>query len=382
MNDAEVRPGLVFLMAGGGTGGHVIPAMAVARELKRRGHEPFFVGTRTGLEARLVPAAGFEIHWIEIGGLKRVGVKQTLRTMWQLPASTLGALRVVEMRRPAAAFSLGGYVAGPVMLAAWIRRVPMALMEPNAIPGMTNRWMRRVAARALINFPETARYFPAGKAELTGLPVRAEFFALPPKPRESVLTVLITGGSQGSRTLNRAARESWNLFREARFAIRFIHQTGPEAHAEMEREFAKTGLAGEVVPFIQDMPAAFAAADLVVCRSGAGAVAELAAAGKPSILVPFPFASDNHQWRNAKVLARAGAARLAPDGEFTGQKFFGEVVWLASQPELLLRMGEAARALAHPNAAGRAADLLEELARFAQRRKGNAKRAKEEKECS
>ena len=379
MSHAQVPPRLTFLMAGGGTGGHVIPALAVARELKRRGHEPFFVGTRTGLEARLVPAAGFEIHWIEIGGLKRVGLKQTLRTIRQLPASTLRALRLVKNRRPAALFSLGGYVAGPVVLAAWLLRVPMVLMEPNAVPGMTNRWMGRVAARALINFPETARHFPAGKAELTGLPVRAEFFSLPPKTRESVLTLLITGGSQGSRTLNRAARESWNLFREARFPIRFIHQTGPEPHAGLEREFAATGLAGEVVPFIQDMPAAFAAADLVVCRSGAGAVAELAAAGKPSILVPFPFASDNHQWRNAEVLARAGASRLVPDLEFTGQKFFEEVVSLTSQPGLLLRMGEAARALAHPRAAERAAGLLEELA---QRRKGNAKNAKEGKECS
>jgi UDP-N-acetylglucosamine--N-acetylmuramyl-(pentapeptide) pyrophosphoryl-undecaprenol N-acetylglucosamine transferase len=187
--------------------------------------------------------------------------------------------------------------------------------------------------------------------------------------------VLISGGSQGSRTLNRAARSSWRLFREARFPIRFIHQTGPDAHAELAREFSDAGLAGEVLPFIQDMPAAFAAADLVVCRSGAGAVAELAAAGKPSILVPFPFASDNHQWRNAEVLARGGAARLVPDGEFTGQKFYEEVVSLASQPELLLRMGQAARALAHPGAAARAADLLEELA---QRRKGDAKGAKEE----
>jgi len=354
---------LTFLMAGGGTGGHVIPALAVARELSRRGHQPFFVGIPAGLEAKLVPAAGFSIEWIEIGGLKRVGPAQTLRTLWQLPLSTWRLLRLLKARRPAAVFSLGGYVAGPAMLAAWLRRIPIVVMEPNVLPGMTNRWMGRLISRALISFPESARYFPPGRTELAGVPVRPEFFALPPKPRERTLTVLLTGGSQGSRRLNTAGRQSWSLFREAGFPIRIIHQTGPEACPEFERQFERAGLEGEVVPFIQDMPAAFAQADLVVCRSGAGAVAELAAAGKPSILVPFPFAADNHQWRNAEVLARAGAARLVADQEFTGRRFFEELTALASEPDLLLRMGEAARRLARPRTAQRAADILEELAR-------------------
>ncbi len=348
-------------MAGGGTGGHVLPAVAVAGELRRRGHDAFFVGTREGLEARLAPAAGFEIEWIRIGGLKRVGLLRTLRTLWQLPAATWRAWRLVGRWRPAAAFSMGGYAAGPVMLAAWLRRIPMVLMEPNAMPGVTNRWMGRLAARALISFEDAARYFPPGKAELTGLPVRDEFFALPPKPRQAVLTVLITGGSQGSLRLNLAAQESWPLLCEAALPIRLIHQTGPQAHPEMAAAFGRTGLAGEVVPFIEDMPAAFAAADLVVCRSGAGAVAELAAAGKPALLVPFPYAADNHQWRNAEAMARAGAARLAPDAEFSGSRLFEEVRALASEAGALERMGAAARRLARPGAAQRAADLLEEL---------------------
>ncbi len=352
-----------FLMAGGGTGGHVIPALAVARELRRRGHEPLFVGTPTGLEATLVPTAGFPIEWIAIGGLKRVGAAQTLRTLWQLPRSTLRLAREMGRWRPAAVFSMGGYAAGPVMLAAWMRRIPMVLMEPNAVPGMTNRWMGRLAARALLTFEEAARYFPCGKTELTSLPVRPEFFAIRPKPRERVLTVLITGGSRGSHTLNQAARQSWPLFRKAAFPIRLIHQTGREAHAELQKEFAETGLEGEVVPFIDDMPAAFAAADLIVCRSGAGAVAEVAAAGKPAILVPFPFASDDHQRRNAEVLANAGAARLVLDREFDGSRFFDEVRVLASGAGALERMGAAARRFAHPLAAAHAADLLEEIAR-------------------
>ncbi|MEK7405039.1 MAG: undecaprenyldiphospho-muramoylpentapeptide beta-N-acetylglucosaminyltransferase [Acidobacteriota bacterium] len=355
---------MTFLMAGGGTGGHVIPALAVAGELRRRGHQPWFIGTRRGLEARLVPAAGFPIEWIEIGGLKRVGLAQWLRTMWQLPASTWAVWRRLGRRRPAAVFSLGGYAAGPVMLAAWLRRIPILVMEPNAVPGFTNRRMGRVVARALINFEETARYFPPGRTERTGVPVRAGFFALPPRPRGATLNLLVTGGSQGSRTLNRATRESWPLFRAAGLPARMVLQTGTAAHAEFQRDFAAAGLAGEAVPFIDDMPAAFASADLVVCRSGAGAVAELAAAGKPSILVPFPFAADQHQLRNAEAMARAGAARLVLDSEMNGRRLFEEAGALWAEPGRLEKMGEAARLLARPGAAARAAELLEEAARI------------------
>ncbi len=357
-----MRTSLSFLMAGGGTGGHVIPLVAVARELRRRGHQPFFVGTRQGLEARLVPSEGFPIEWIEIGGLKGVGLARGLRTLWQLPGSVARALGILKVRRAAAVFSMGGYAAGPVMLAAWLRRIPVALMEPNATAGMTNRWMGRFVDRALVNFAETAAQFPPGKTELAGLPVRDEFFSIPPKSRGDVLTLLITGGSQGSRRLNLAARQSWPLFRGAGFPLRLIHQCGPQEHAALEREFAASGLEGEVVPFIQDMPKVFAAADLVACRSGAGAVSELTAAGKPAILVPFPFAADQHQLRNAEALARAGAARLVADSDFTGERLFREVSGLASETGALEQMGQAARTLARPGAASRAADILEELA--------------------
>jgi UDP-N-acetylglucosamine--N-acetylmuramyl-(pentapeptide) pyrophosphoryl-undecaprenol N-acetylglucosamine transferase len=356
---------LVFVMAGGGTGGHVIPALAVARELRRRGHQPLFVGTRQGLEAKLVPAEGFPIEWIRIGGLKRVGAAQTLRTLWQLPGSLARVLAVLKSRRPAAVFSMGGYVAGPVMLAAWWQKIPMVLMEPNAMPGMTSRWMGRLVDRGLLSFPEASAYFPGNRTELTGLPVREEFFSITPKAREVILTLLVTGGSRGSRRLNQAARESWPLFCEGGRPVKFFHQTGPGEHAELAHEFSRSGLKGEVVPFIQDMAASFASADLVVCRSGAGAVAELAAAGRPAILVPFPFAADQHQLRNGEAMAQAGGARLVTDAEFTGERLFREVTSLAAEPGLLERMGRAARSLARPHAAERAADLMEELGRRA-----------------
>lgn len=351
-----------FLMAGGGTGGHVIPALAVARELRERGHKLLFIGTKRGMEARLVPTESFPIEYIEIGGLKRVGVHRKLVTLWQLPQSTLQVLRLIDSRGTAVVFSMGGYVAGPTVIAAFLKRIPVVVMEPNAVPGVTNRRIGRFVSRALLSFPETSIYFPPGKTEFTGLPVREEFFAMPRRSRQPVLSVLITGGSQGSRTLNQAARQSWPLFRQANFPVRFVLQTGRADCEAIRAEFARSGIGGEVVAFIEDMPSAFAQADLIVCRAGAGAVAELAAAGKPSVLVPFPFAADQHQLRNAEAFERGGAARLVLDKDMTGQKMFEVVTGLASADGRLERMGEAARRFARPGAARRAAEILEELA--------------------
>jgi UDP-N-acetylglucosamine--N-acetylmuramyl-(pentapeptide) pyrophosphoryl-undecaprenol N-acetylglucosamine transferase len=347
-----------FLMAGGGTGGHVIPALAVADELRRRGHDVFFVGTERGLEAKLVPAAGFELKKIEIGGLNRVSARRRLTTLARLPFATIGSMGY----RTSAVFSMGGYVAGPAVLAALAKRVPVVVMEPNAIPGFTNRVIGRLAARALISFPETARYFARGKSELTGLPVREEFFAIPPKPRGDRLHLLITGGSQGSHTLNRASRESWPLFRAAGFPIRIVHQCGVNELEAMRQAFAESGLEGEVTPFVADMPAAFGEADLVVSRSGAGAVSELAAAGKPAVLVPFPFAANDHQARNAEAIERGGAARLVVDAQMSGERLYALVRALAETEGELERMGAAARQFARPGAAARAAEILEAVA--------------------
>src|SRR5260370_41115404 len=191
-----------FLMAGGGTGGHVVPALAVARELRARGHAVRFIGTQRGMEAKLVPAAGFPIEWIEIGGLKRVGLRRTLATLSALPRSVWQAARMLEKPRPVAILSTGGYVAGPVLLAAVARQIPIVIVEPNAIPGFTHRRLARFVSRALLSFPETARSVPKGRTEVTGLPVREEFFHVPHRRRGSVLTGLITVGSQGSRPLH------------------------------------------------------------------------------------------------------------------------------------------------------------------------------------
>jgi UDP-N-acetylglucosamine--N-acetylmuramyl-(pentapeptide) pyrophosphoryl-undecaprenol N-acetylglucosamine transferase len=336
----------------------VVPLLAVAEELKRRGHEVLFFGTRRGIESRLVPAREFPIEYIEIGGLKGVGPWRKAQALWRLPVSTFRVLARMISPRPRAVFSMGGYVAGPVVISALLRGVPVVAMEPNAAPGITNLRLGKYVRKTLLGFEETARYFPLGTTEVTGLPVREEFFAIQPKPRGAKLRLLITGGSGGSRTLNQAARQSWPLFRAAGFPISILHQTGRDAYEETRAAFAESGLEGEVVPFIENMPGAFAEADLVVSRSGAGAVAELAAAGKPSILVPFPYASDQHQLRNAEAFARQGAARLILDKDMNGERLFRAVTEAARETE---SMAAAARRPAKPGAARRAADLLEEF---------------------
>lgn len=340
----------------------MIPGVAVARELEARGHKPVFVGTAAGFEAKLIPPAGYPLELIQIGGLNRVGLGQTLRTLAQLPVGLNRVLGVFDRHRPAAVFSMGGYVGGPVGLAAWWRHVPLIVMEPNAIPGLTNRQMARFVKCALISFPEAAQYFPKGRTEITGLPVRREFFDLPVKPRTGVLTILITGGSRGSRTFNNATRESWSHFRNAPFPVRLLHQTGTDAYDAIAKDFAGSSLDGEIVPFISDMPAAFAQADLILCRSGAGAVTELAASGKPAILVPFPYAADQHQLKNAEAFARAGAATLVLDKDLNGRRLYDEVVRLSSEAGKLESMGRQARTFARPHAAQRAAELLEQSA--------------------
>jgi UDP-N-acetylglucosamine--N-acetylmuramyl-(pentapeptide) pyrophosphoryl-undecaprenol N-acetylglucosamine transferase len=348
-----------FVMAGGGSGGHVIPALAVARELRVRGHTVRFIGTRRGMESKLVPPTGFPIDWIEIGGLKRVGFRKTLSTLAELPWSVWQAARLLERAAPSAVFSMGGYVAGPVLLAALWKRIPIVAMEPNAVPGFTHRHLARFFTRALVSFPETARWFPQGRTEVTGLPVREEFFSVPEKSPGKPFTILITGGSQGSRTLNRAAQQSWPLW--PRSSVRLIHQTGPAAFHELEPLFQSSAISGEISTFLDDMPRAFAQADLIVSRSGMGAVSELAASGKPSILVPLPTASDQHQLHNAQAFEEAGAARLILDADLTGARLVEEVTSLSADPARLAAMSKAARVFAKPGAAQRAAEILESL---------------------
>jgi UDP-N-acetylglucosamine--N-acetylmuramyl-(pentapeptide) pyrophosphoryl-undecaprenol N-acetylglucosamine transferase len=355
-----------FVLTGGGTGGHVFPALAVARVLQARGHRLLFVGTKEGMESRLVPEAGFEIEFVRSGGLNRVGIAQQIKSLARLPLGIAAAWSLLKKFRAEAVFSMGGYVAGPVMLAAALGGIPLVVMEPNSVPGFTNRKMATTVYRALLGFENARRWFPADRAEVTGLPVRPEFFALQHEP-QPFFTVLITGGSRGARTLNRASKESWPHFWANGSPVRIVHQTGAAEHEALAQEFAAAEVAGEVVPFIKDMAAAFAGADLVVGRAGAGGVNEIAAAGMASVLVPLPFAADDHQKQNAMTLVDAGAARMILDAEMTGERLFREVEELRAQPETLAAMRQKVRQFARPGAAERAAVVLEEAAKSKQR---------------
>ncbi len=351
-----------ILFAGGGTGGHVIPALAVAEEVRRRGHEVLFLGVERGMEARLVPQHGFPIHFLKVQGLNRVGLVNAVRSIALLPGSVLSAGSEIRAFHPDVIFSMGGYVSGPVMAAGRLTGTPMVIMEPNAYPGLTARWTAKIVRKALVNFKETMGHFPPGIAQLTGVPVREAFFAIERRAPSPPYTLFVTGGSQGSSALNRAMREAWPHFAAADIRVRILHQAGNAQAAEVATAFAATGLDGEVFAFVDDMPAVFGQADLIVGRSGAGAVAELAAARKPAILVPFPRAADDHQRKNAQAMAQAGAALLIEESALSGERLAAEVVRLFRDPAALSAMGAQAGAFARHGAAQAAADILEEEA--------------------
>ncbi len=359
---------MLFLMAGGGTGGHVMPAIAVAQELRRLGHSCLFVGTREGLESQLVPQAGFPLEWIPAAGFQRAGLRGRAAALARLPRALARCLRLMRELRPAALFSMGGYVAFAPVAAAVMRRLPVVVMEPNAVPGLANRLAARFVEKALVAFEDTAGWFPPGRAEVSGVPVREAFFHIEWQPPRGLLRVLVTGGSRGARALNRAARECLPHLKDSGLPVEITLQAGAAEAGALEREFARAGARARAVAFLDDMPAAYAQSHLVVSRAGAGAVAELAAAGMPSVLVPFPYAADDHQLRNAEAMRRAGAALLIEERDFSGRALFETLARLASAPEEMEGMSRAARRLARPGAAGRAAEALLEAARRRARR--------------
>jgi UDP-N-acetylglucosamine--N-acetylmuramyl-(pentapeptide) pyrophosphoryl-undecaprenol N-acetylglucosamine transferase len=353
------------LIAGGGTGGHIIPALAVARELvKRHGAEVLFVGTPRGLESRLVPAAGFEIRLIQVGQLKNVSLLTRLRTLADLPRSIFACRRLIREFNPGVVFGVGGYASGPGMAAALWTHFPAMAFEPNAMPGLANRLVGKRVQAAAVNFPAAARWFR--NCEITGIPVRPEFFALEP-PQGTAPHLLVFGGSQGARIFNTHLPQIIAALLDAVPGLTVLHQCGTRSFDATLAAYAATGAdpgRWRVEPFLEDMAARFAEAQLVMARSGASSVAELAAAGKPSLLVPFAAAADEHQKRNAEAMVAAGAAVMLeePELELPG-KLLDALVGLLTNSDRLSRMGASARTQAHPNAAERIADRLAGLAR-------------------
>ena len=350
------------LIAGGGTGGHIIPALAVARELvARHDTEILFVGTARGLESRLVPEAGFNLKLVDVGQLKNVSLLTRLRTLMDLPRSIYACKRIIREFRPNVVFGVGGYASGPEMAAALQLKIPAMAFEPNAMPGLANSLVGKRVQAAAVNFPSAARWFR--NAEVTGIPVRQEFFALtaPTAPH-----LLIFGGSQGARIFNEHLPRIIQALLDAVPKLTVLHQSGSRHFEQTQAAYAASGAdpnRWQVLPFIDDMPGSFAQATLVMARSGASTVAELAAAAKPALLVPFAAAADDHQRRNAEEMVKAGAALMLveQDLDIPG-KLLTALIGLLKSQEGLAAMAVAARTQAHPDAAQRIAGRLVALA--------------------
>jgi UDP-N-acetylglucosamine--N-acetylmuramyl-(pentapeptide) pyrophosphoryl-undecaprenol N-acetylglucosamine transferase len=359
---------LRVLIAGGGTGGHVIPALAIARELRDAyGAEVRFVGTARGLEMRLVPEAGFKLELVRSGQLKNVSLATRLRTAMDLPLGVAECVRLLREFKPQVVVGVGGYASGPGMLAAILLRVPTAAFEPNAVPGLANRVVGRWVSAAAVNFEQTRSYFR--NARVTGIPVRAAFFEIEPKTTGN-LRLLVFGGSQGARILNEAMPKVAGRLLERFPDLEILHQAGGRHGITTSQAYEAAGLIGErverrvtVQPYLDDMPAEFAAADLILSRSGASTVAELAAGGKASLLVPFALAADDHQRKNAEVFRDAGAARMLTERELADpERLLGELTALLADRSTLLAMGERARTLTHTDAVREIADIVVALA--------------------
>jgi UDP-N-acetylglucosamine--N-acetylmuramyl-(pentapeptide) pyrophosphoryl-undecaprenol N-acetylglucosamine transferase len=364
-----------MLIAGGGTGGHLFPGIALAEEFTTRhpGNAVLFVGSRRGLEARVVPASGFALETISARGLKGKSLGHFLAGLFLLPWAFVESWRILSRFRPDVVVGVGGYASGPVVATAWLRRIPTAVQEQNALPGFTNRVLGHLVQAVFISFEEARAAFPTGKTHLVGNPVRRKLLDnyLRSKTAHDRFEVLVLGGSLGAHGLNTRVVEALASLQDLKDAIDFVHQSGKADADAVRAAYAQGGFRAEVVDFIEDMSAAYARASLVVCRAGATTVAELAVCKKASVLVPFPAATDDHQAVNARALVSAGAAVMFRESEVTGQELASTIRALYRDPDRLSRMGREAGSLGRPEAARELADICVGLV---ERSRGSAER--------
>ncbi len=361
MSVGNVQADAPVLILAGGTGGHIFPGLAVAAALQSRGVNVRWLGADGGMETRLVPARGIAIDTIAVRGLRGKGMMTLLMAPLRVLAAIRAAARILKLRNPCAVVSFGGYAAGPGGVAARLRGMPLIVHEQNRAPGMTNRVLARFAQRVLTGFPQTFRHV---HEEVVGNPVRREIAELPnPQQRFSqrsgAMRLLVLGGSQGARALNAAVPQALTGLRDA---VDVRHQCGESLHEDAQRAYAQASISASIEPFIADMAAAYAWADLVVCRAGALTLAELCAAGIGSVLVPFPQAVDDHQTRNAEYLVEHGAALLLPQSTNLAVELRTILSTLITDPVRRLAMAESARALARPDAAQQVADIVIHIA--------------------
>ncbi|MFZ0451025.1 MAG: undecaprenyldiphospho-muramoylpentapeptide beta-N-acetylglucosaminyltransferase [Desulfatiglandaceae bacterium] len=355
------------IIAGGGTGGHLFPGIAVARELESRFEKPrivFITGHRR-METDILNRYGYESRAVDVEGLKGRGLKKGAGVLVRLPKGLFQSFSIIREVSPSVTLGVGGYAAGPVCLASRLLGIPTAIHEQNSYPGLTNRVLARVVHRVLISYEESRGRFRSAMTVLTGNPVRKELFPEQKTGRKTseAFTVLVLGGSQGAQAVNRAFVEALIQLREWDLRPSVIHQTGNADYENVQEQYRKNGLEGELFPFIQDMAEVYARAQLVVSRAGATTLSELAALGKASILIPYPYAANQHQDTNARVLERAGGAIVRLQEGLTGEELAGDLARLMKHPENLSSMRRAAKSMGRPDAASRIADQLLEMTR-------------------
>ncbi|MGQ0504207.1 MAG: undecaprenyldiphospho-muramoylpentapeptide beta-N-acetylglucosaminyltransferase [Myxococcaceae bacterium] len=353
------------LIAGGGTGGHLFPGIALAEEVVTRHHknEVIFVGTQRGLEARVVPAAGYKLETIKVRGLKGMGPVRLLLGLFALPMAFFESLNILRRYRPDIVVGVGGYSSGPVVVAAWLLRIPTAIQEQNALPGLTNKLLGKVAKVVFIAFEEARRFFPSKKVQLIGNPIRRKLMDnyLRSKVAHDRFTLLVFGGSLGAKGINSRMIEALANLEDLRETLHIVHQTGKNDLELVRKGYGEKNFSAEVVEFIDDMSSAYAKAELVICRAGATTLAELTVAKKASILIPFPFATDNHQEVNAKAMVDSGAALMFRESELDGAKLAEQIRALKADPVKLRKMEKQAALLGRPEAAKELADVCVQL---------------------
>ncbi|MGC2527431.1 MAG: undecaprenyldiphospho-muramoylpentapeptide beta-N-acetylglucosaminyltransferase [Candidatus Acidiferrum sp.] len=352
-----------LLIAGGGTGGHVFPALAIAQEWLSRGkeREVVLVGTERGIEMKLVPQVGLPLETLRVAGLKGKGGATLAKNLAMLAPGILDARRVLRKHKPVVAFGVGGYAAGPMLLATWLSRIPNVIFEPNAEPGLTNRLLAKLSKRIATGYEISAQAW-GKKAIVTGCPVRAEFFSIAPRKPAKPFRLLVTGGSQGALPINRTFVDAVDRLALRKNDLSIVHQTGERDYNAVRTAYARREINAEVVSFLTNMAERFAWADVIVCRAGAITAAEIAAAGRAAIFIPFGAATDSHQLRNAQEMQRASAGRLIPEQELTAERLTSEIFSLVDQPDQIEMQSNAARSLARPNATRDIVNLIEEAA--------------------
>jgi len=348
------------MIAGGGTGGHLFPAVAIAEEFLERlpMSDVLFIGTERGLEARLLPGLGFALRTITVEGIKGRGAIRMIGGLLKIPRAVTQSVSILREFRPDIALGVGGYASGPAVIAARCMGIKTAIAEQNALPGFTNRILGRFVDRVFLTFPDGEGQFAAAKAIVTGNPVRREFAKGTRKPHKKgdTFSILVFGGSQGARAINRAVVEAMPHLEDIQDRLVITHQAGKGDLDEVSKAYRDRGVDAEVLPFINDMASAYGSSDLLICRAGATSIAEITATGKASVLVPYPFAVGGHQELNARVLADAGAAEIILEDGLDGKTLAGVIRRLADSPETIRRMEEKSERLGNVKAAAHIVD--------------------------